>query len=131
MSSLPQAIRPSISVNAQGEPKYLPEESEIAASGLNRCARFSRWLPEAAKVIARALRQIMPDGSGAVFLISDFNHTLEMLAKWGECDGFQPGFEREACWALRRGGTHSNAGGQCCGMCSPLRRPARPSIAFR
>lgn len=39
MSSLPQAIRPNISVHAQGEPKYLPEESEIAASGLeSMCA---------------------------------------------------------------------------------------------
>ena len=39
MSSLPQAIRPNINVNAQGQPKYLPEESEIAGSGFeSMCA---------------------------------------------------------------------------------------------
>jgi len=78
-------------------------------------------LGESANVIARGLRQLMPEDSGAVFLINDSNRTLETPANWGECAGFQPMFEREACWALRRGRTYTNTGGadevECSHLC--------------
>lgn len=68
-------------------------------------------LEEAGKIISRGLRHLMPGDSGSVFLINSSHHTLETLTEWGECIDFQTSFAREACWALRRGRTHTISGG--------------------
>ena len=63
-------------------------------------------LDEAYRVIAQYARQLFDNGPGALYLLSRETDQLELFAAWGGESPDIPPFDRDACWALRRGRWH-------------------------
>jgi diguanylate cyclase (GGDEF)-like protein/PAS domain S-box-containing protein len=61
---------------------------------------------EAATVIATHARQLFAGDAGALYLFRHSRTVLEPAAAWGDVMPEDHGFERDDCWALRRGRTH-------------------------
>jgi diguanylate cyclase (GGDEF)-like protein/PAS domain S-box-containing protein len=101
-----------------GQLRLLSEMGELLAS--------CRTEEESHAVIARFLRLLFPDSSGALFVINASRNSVERGATWGDCAESCPtGFPPDACWALRRGRLHvvtrDNAA-MCCEH-STMQRP--------
>jgi diguanylate cyclase (GGDEF)-like protein len=66
----------------------------------------SLTLDEAYRVIAQYARQLFEDDPGALYWLHQDSNQLELFAAWsGELPDTPP-FDRDACWALRRGRLH-------------------------
>ncbi len=63
-------------------------------------------LDEAYRVIAQYARQLFADAPGALYLLRSDSNQLEVLTSWGGEPIDTPPFDRDACWALRRGRAH-------------------------
>ncbi len=66
----------------------------------------SLTLDEAYRVIAQYARQLFEDDPGALFALPHDSNQLTVLAAWGGEAANMPPFDRDACWALRRGRLH-------------------------
>lgn len=87
--------------------KHAQESALISEMG--DLLQASRTADEAYPIIVRYVQQLVPGGSGALYILHDSKDPAEQVAAWGS---HPPGVtERELalneCWALRRGRTYS------------------------
>ena len=75
---------------------------------------------EAFRIIPERLRQLLPDTSGAVSLLSTTRNRAESQAEWGPCAPADQIFAPAECWALRRGCSHIHPGGESALRCPHL-----------
>ena len=61
---------------------------------------------EAYQVIAHVAVELFAGQSGCLAILSDPEHNLETVARWGDATAFMSSFSIEHCWALRRGKLH-------------------------
>lgn len=63
---------------------------------------------EAYTVIGQSARQLFPDETGALYMISASRNIVEAVVTWGQSPGgtIERVFAPEDCWALRRGALH-------------------------
>ena len=77
----------------------LNEMSELLQSCLN--------IPEAARVLAHFVKQLLKADSGGLYLGDSDGNTLRRVAAWGSNDGESCGeFHHDECWAMRQGRVH-------------------------
>jgi diguanylate cyclase (GGDEF)-like protein len=70
---------------------------------------------EASAAIARFVTQIIPEWSGAIYLVNPSRNLLLAAERWGAAPPTRDTCKPEECWALRRGQMH-RAGGSSSGM---------------
>ncbi len=63
-------------------------------------------LDEAYRVIAKYSRQLFAEQAGILYLLRNDSNQLEAFTVWGSEQNEVPPFNRDACWALRRGRMH-------------------------
>jgi diguanylate cyclase (GGDEF)-like protein len=72
---------------------------------------------EALGIAARHIEQLLPHASGTIATINPSRDLVEVLRSIGKPEGFAEAFAPEACWALRRGRSHTYHTGSsepCC-----------------
>jgi diguanylate cyclase (GGDEF)-like protein len=84
---------------------------------------------EVFRLLPERLRRLFPGASGCVSLLSASKNRVESVAEWGVLCPADQIFSPEQCWALRRGCTHAQAGGDSSGRCSHLRGEG-PSVCI-
>jgi len=82
---------------------------------------------EAYRVIAQTARELFPDDSGALLMLTG-DQDVEMLRSWGRHGDRlgAPVFTARECWALRRGKTHTGSGEESDLRCGHV-DPAHPA----
>lgn len=83
----------------------LRNQSAALISQMNDDLQVCKTLVETSPLIALYMQRLFPDHPGAVFLINESRSLVEMLVEWGG-SGIEPAFNREDCWALRKGKVH-------------------------
>ncbi len=61
---------------------------------------------EACVVLSQSARQLFPNDSGAIYLISASRNLVEIVAEWGVSPPGVRIFAPDDCWSLRRGQVH-------------------------
>lgn len=70
----------------------------------------SLTLNEAYRVIAQYARQLFEDSPGALYWLHHDSNQLNVFAAWGGEPADTLPFDRDACWAMRRGRVHEVSG---------------------
>ena len=100
---------------ARAQARSITQISELG-SLLQACASRD----EAFRIIPERLRQLFPDTSGAVSLLSVAQNRAESQAEWGPSAPADQIFAPAECWALRRGCSHVHPGGESALRCPHL-----------
>ena len=74
--------------------------SEVADT-LQSCLNIE----EVGEVVTRYAEGLLPESSGALYVIAASRNELDVAAQWGDLQAF-PFFAPDDCWALRRGRAH-------------------------
>src|SRR5690349_4921852 len=61
---------------------------------------------EAYQVISLSGEELFPGHNGSLAILSEQDHSLQVVARWGKEIIMEPTFSLEDCWALRRGQFH-------------------------
>lgn len=68
--------------------------------------RACETVAEAQEIIADLLQPFFPNTSGMVLSLDRLSNIFETVASWGTTLNSIPSFNRDRCWALRRGAIH-------------------------
>ncbi len=82
---------------------------------------------EAYHVIARSARDLFPECSGVMYLVTPARNLAEPVATWGPKAVPEVMFERDDCWALRLNRPHVSAGEDTDLFCRHLGSPPPPA----
>lgn len=74
-------------------------------SEMNDRLQVCRDMGELAPVLEFYGKRLFPETLGGIHVFDESRSRLEPLANWG-CDGPQPNYAQDDCWALRRGQAH-------------------------
>ncbi len=85
-----------------------------------------RTVDEAYPVIARYTQQLVPVGSGALYLVRDLEDPVERVAAWGDPAPVETELAFNECWALRRGRLHMVQDSRKDLNCAHLKAPLPP-----
>lgn len=85
-----------------------------------------RTMDEAYPIIARFTQQLIPVGSGALYLASGVGEPVDRVAVWGETPPGEAEVAESDCWALRRGRIHVVQNSETDLNCTHL-KPTLPS----
>jgi len=85
-----------------------------------------RTVDEAYPVIARYTQQLVPVGSGALYLVRDLDDPVERVAAWGDPAPAELELVFNECWALRRGRLHMVQDSRKDLNCAHLKLPLPP-----
>ncbi len=102
------------------------EQHNIENSLLNELGdllQVCRTVDEAYPVIARYAQQLVPVGSGALYLVHETDDPVERVAAWGETPPAETELVFNECWALRRGRLHVVQDSRNDLNCAHLRAP--------
>ncbi len=86
-----------------------------------------RTVDEAYPIIARYAQQLVPVGSGALYLMHDPDQPVENVAAWGETPPAETELAVNECWALRRGRLHLVSSSAKDLNCAHVKPPLPPS----
>lgn len=78
---------------------------------------------EAYQVVSLSAGELFPGHNGALTILSDRDHSLEVVARWGTETIMESTFSLGDCWALRRGQLHEVSGPQSGLMCRHFFHP--------
>lgn len=76
---------------------------------LNELLQSARTEAEAFEVVRAAAAVLFADCAGG-FAVAGPGETMNVVGTWGDCACLPDHYERSACWAIRRGGAHLQAG---------------------
>jgi diguanylate cyclase (GGDEF)-like protein len=80
---------------------------------------------EAYEVVNHGIRRLFPHDPGALAMLGESSHLLEVVVDWGEEGSQSQGvFRPEDCWALRRGDVHYVEDSSTAPVCRHLRSEA-------
>ncbi|OQY90963.1 MAG: hypothetical protein B6D39_07345 [Anaerolineae bacterium UTCFX2] len=82
-----------------------------------------RTVDEAYPVIARYTQQLIPVGSGGLYLARDTNDPVDRVAAWGDSPPTETELAINECWGLRRGRLHIVRDSKIDLNCAHLRPP--------
>jgi len=82
-----------------------------------------RTVDEAYPVIARYTQQLVPVGSGGLYLARETNDPVERVAAWGDAQPTETELAINECWGLRRGRLHLVKDSKVDLNCAHLRPP--------
>lgn len=94
--------------------------AETMGELLQSCLTFS----EMGEVIKKAVPQLLPGTTGALFTINPSKNYVETAVTWGEDAPHDATFTPDECWALRRGGLHFAANPTSAPACEHITCPA-------
>jgi diguanylate cyclase (GGDEF)-like protein/PAS domain S-box-containing protein len=89
--------------------------------------QICRTVDEAYPIIARYAQQLVPVGSGALYLMHEVDEPVENVAAWGETPPAEAELAVNECWALRRGRLHLVSNSAKDLNCAHLKPPLPPS----
>ena len=89
--------------------------------------QICRTVDEAYPIIARYAQQLVPVGSGALYLMHEVDEPVENVAAWGESPPAEAELAVNECWALRRGRLHLVSNSAKDLNCAHLKPPLPPS----
>lgn len=76
-------------------------------NGMGDLLQAAVHFDEAYEVIDQGVRRLFPTESGALAMLGESSHLLEVVVDWGNGKSHSQGvFSPEDCWALRRGEVH-------------------------
>lgn len=78
----------------------------ILLNELGDLLQVCRTVDEAYPIIARYAQQLVPIGSGALYLMHEVDEPVENVAAWGDAPPAEAELAVNECWALRRGRLH-------------------------
>lgn len=78
----------------------------ILMTEMSRILQSCHTSDEASDPIESYCGQLMPNNSGALYLIKQGDTYMEQVAAWGSPAATNPVFGKQDCWALRRGQIH-------------------------
>jgi len=105
------------------------EQHDLENSLLNELGdllQVCRTVDEAYPVIARYTQQLVPVGSGALYLVRDLDDPVERVAAWGDPAPAELELVFNECWALRRGRLHMVQDSRKDLNCAHLKTPLPP-----
>lgn len=85
------------------------EQLNLEAGLLSKMGEFLQsciTVEEAYSVITQTLTQLLPEDSGALFILSSSRNLLNAASTWGKDLHGNMSFHPEECWALRQGRLH-------------------------
>lgn len=85
------------------------EQLNLEAGLLSKMGEFLQTcitVVEAYSVISQTLSQLLPEDSGALFILSSSRNLLNAASTWGKDLHGNMSFHPEECWALRQGRLH-------------------------
>ncbi len=89
--------------------------------------QICRTVDEAYPIIARYAHQLVPVGSGALYLMHEVDEPVENVAAWGEDPPAEAELAVNECWALRRGRLHLVSNSAKDLNCAHIKPPLPPS----
>jgi diguanylate cyclase (GGDEF)-like protein/PAS domain S-box-containing protein len=89
--------------------------------------QICRTVDEAYPIIARYAHQLVPVGSGALYLMHEVDEPVENVAAWGEAPPAEAELAVNECWALRRGRLHLVSNSAKDLNCAHIKPPLPPS----
>lgn len=78
----------------------------ILMTEMSRILQSCHTSEESFEPIESYCRQLMPEIAGILYLVQSGDHYMEQVATWGNPCVVNPVFQKQDCWALRRGQIH-------------------------
>ena len=102
-------------------------KEHLLLNELGDLLQVCRTVDEAYPIIARYTQQLVPVGSGALYLVKEPDAPMENVAGWGEAPPGEAELAVNECWALRRGRLHLVSNSARDLNCAHLKAPLPPS----
>ncbi len=102
-------------------------KENVLLNELGDLLQVCRTVDEAYPIIARYTQQLVPVGSGALYLMNELDAPMENVAGWGEAPPAEAELTVNECWALRRGRLHLVNNSAKDLNCAHLKAPLPPS----